>query len=291
LPKPENVKVEVPKEVQKEGTKNGATGQVEKEKQQDERQSLKSLEGQEIQEGIKYKVMKKTKLLGVPGRFLEVGDVVYELEHVDEDGMVTVKNKQGEEGSVKMSCLANLVKEWKVIKRAKVFGAPGQYVDAGEIVNEEEPEDEDGMVQIRTKNGVTGAVKKHCLGPKFKTHTIQKRQKLHGPNLKNVYLEKDDVVIELAPEDDVGDLFVKTKDGKEGQIPKSCLVGGQQREEATNAVAPHKDVKEVTVAFQELKVGDKVKFIKEETKKEKKWTLVSFSDKKHWIPSNNIKDV
>lgn len=60
--------------------------------------------------------------------------------------------------------LANLVKEWKVIKRSKILGAPGQYVDAGEIVNEEESEDEDGLVQIRTMKGVTGCVKKVCLG-------------------------------------------------------------------------------------------------------------------------------
>ena len=107
-----------------------------------------------------------------------------EVDPVDEDGMVTVRNDLGEQGAVKISCLgnvkkssilypnfaiflANLVKEWKVIKKAKILGAPGNFVLPGEIVNEEDSEDEDGMVQIRTKNGVTGAVRKDCLGIKI----------------------------------------------------------------------------------------------------------------------------
>ena len=37
-----------------------------------------------------------------------------------------------------------------------------------------------------------------------------------------MYLEKGDVVTEIEPEDEDGYLYV-TKDGKQGQIPKSCL--------------------------------------------------------------------
>lgn len=59
-----------------------------------------------------------------------------------------------------------------------------------------------------------------CIGPKFKTHTIQKRQKLLG---SNIYLENGEEVTEIDPEDEDGYLFVRAKSGKEGQIPKSCL--------------------------------------------------------------------
>ena len=39
------------------------------------------------------------------------------------------------------------------------------------------------------------------LGPKFKTHIVQKRQKLLGTGM---YLEKGDVVTEIEPEDEDG---------------------------------------------------------------------------------------
>ena len=56
-------------------------------------------------------------------------------------------------------------------------------------------------------------------GPKFKTYTIQKTQKLIG---SKITLTKGDVVFETEPEDE-GYLSVKTKEGVEGQIPKSCV--------------------------------------------------------------------
>ena len=53
----------------------------------------------------------------------------------------------------------------RVTKEKKLIGAHGVVVAAGDIVEQLEPPDEDGLVSVKTSSGEKGLIKNKYLGP------------------------------------------------------------------------------------------------------------------------------
>merc|ERR1712130_907562 len=89
----------------------------------------------------------------------------------------------------------------KVTQEKKLIGNRGVKVSEGELVEQLEPADEDGLISVRTASGETGLIKQCYLESKEKVLKMKTRQRLLGcPG--RVYLEAGSQVYEVEPEDD-----------------------------------------------------------------------------------------
>ena len=53
----------------------------------------------------------------------------------------------------------------RVTQEKKLIGARGVVVAVGDIVEQLEPPDEDGLISVKTSSGETGLIKNKYLGP------------------------------------------------------------------------------------------------------------------------------
>ena len=53
----------------------------------------------------------------------------------------------------------------RVTQEKKLIGARGVVVAVGDIVEQLEPADEDGLISVKTSSGETGLINKKYLGP------------------------------------------------------------------------------------------------------------------------------
>jgi len=114
------------------------------------------------------------------------------------------------------------LEEMKVIKQTRIIGASGHFLYVGDSVEVLAPKDQDGLVKIKTSEGIIGVVDHKCLEPRFKKWKVVSRQKLHMQG-SYITLERDDIVWQIHEND--GDwMTVKTENDQQGEIQSRFLV-------------------------------------------------------------------
>ena len=191
--------------------------------------------GRTLKDGKKWKITSLTSLLGAGKVKLQPGEVVVQLEP-PEDDFVLVQTKEGKIGSIAVRCAGNQILEilmtdddafqcseevikivMRVIQEKKLIGNHSVTVSVGDLVEQVESADENGLITVRTASGETGLIKERYLGTfrpepasseMFVFHLestehvlrIKVRQRLLGC-LEKILLEPGDQVYQVEPEE------------------------------------------------------------------------------------------